>query len=175
MKLTTRDVNIVNFITDNTGATIEQIQKLFFPSYDVAANRLKILADNKVLKVKVHPVLGKKVYYFKKLPSFHSLVITDITILLKDKIKFMQREYKIKNNKVDCIFILNSGKIIILEVDIYNRTKETKIKDVLDVLAETKATVEFWVICKYKRRERERVRVRGIKYIEMKNIKDIKL
>lgn len=100
-----------------------------------------------------------------------ALVITDITILLSDKIKFMQREYKIKNNKVDCIFILKMGKIIILEVDIYNRTKETKIKDVTDVLAETKAAVEFWIVCKCKRRSQ----VRGIKYIEIKNIEDIKL
>lgn len=78
---------------------------------------------------------------------------SNVTILLKDKIKFMQREYKIKNNYVDCIFILKTGKIIILEVDIYNCTKETKIKDVLNVLAETKATIEFWIVCKCKRRE----------------------
>lgn len=44
------------------------------------------------------------------------------------------------------------GKMIILEVDIYNRTKKTKIKDVMDVLAETKAAVEFWIVCKCKRR-----------------------
>lgn len=171
MKLTDRDVKIINFVEANQGATIEQLQKLFFPSYDVAANRLKILADNKFLKVKVHPTLGKKVYYLKKIPSFHSLVITEVTILLGDKIKFMQREYKIKNNFVDCIFILNLGKIIILEVDIYNRTKENKIKDVLNTLAETKAKIEFWIVCKCERR----VRVREVKYIEMKDIKNIKL
>ncbi|MBI6875703.1 hypothetical protein [Clostridium aciditolerans] len=68
---------------------------------------------------------------------------------------------RIKNNKVDCIFILKMGKIIILEVDIYNRTRKTKIKDVIDVLAETKAAVEFWIVCKCKNREQ----VRGIKYI----------
>lgn len=45
------------------------------------------------------------------------------------------------------------GKIIILEVDIYNRTEKIKIDDVLEALAETKATVEFWVICKCERRE----------------------
>lgn len=171
MKLTSRDINIVNFIKENHGATIEQLQNLFFPSYSMTAKRLKLLSENKFLKVQVHPILGKKVYYIKKVPSFHALVITDITIMFKDKIKFMQREYKIKNNLVDCIFILKEGKIIILEVDIYNRTKETKIKDVMSILAETKATVEFWVICKCKRREQ----VRGVKYIEMKNIKDIKL
>jgi hypothetical protein len=171
MKLTDRDINVINFVKENFGATIDQINKLFFPSYNMTAKRVKLLEDNKFLKSSIHPVLGKKVYYLKKVPSFHSLVITDITILLKDKIKFMEREYKIKNNLVDCIFILKEGKIIILEVDIYNSTKETKIKDVLDVLAETKAIIEFWIVCKHKRRER----VCGVKYIEMENIKDIKL
>lgn len=166
MKLTNRDIKIISFIEKVTGATIVQIQKAFFPSYDMAAKRLKKLSDNKFIKVQVHPILGKKVYYIKKLPSFHSLVITNVAIAFKDKIKFMQREYKVKNNRVDCIFILEDGKIIILEVDIYNRTKETKIKEVLNTLAETKAKIEFWIVCKHERR----VHVQGVKYIKIDNI-----
>ncbi|WML34971.1 hypothetical protein [Clostridium sp. OS1-26] len=100
-----------------------------------------------------------------------NIVYRDGYLRVKNNLKVMRREYKIKNNKVDCIFILKTGKIIILEVDIYNRTKETKIKDVMETLAETKAAIEFWIVCKCKRREQ----VRGIKYIEIKNIKDIKL
>lgn len=171
MKLTDRDINIINFIELNQGATIQQIQELFFPSYDVAANRLKILADNKFLKVQVHPVLGKKTYYHKKIPSFHALVITDASILLKDQVKFMQREYKIKNNQVDCIFILKTGKIIILEVDIYNRTKKNKVKEVLETIAQTKAQVEFWIVCREQRREK----IEKVRYIDIKEIKNIKL
>ncbi|MEY8001635.1 hypothetical protein AB8U03_15805 [Clostridium sp. Mt-5] len=171
MKLTDRDIKIINFIKNNQGATIGQLQKLFFPSYNMTAKRLKLLLNNKFLKAQMHPVLGKKVYYLKKLPSFHTLVITDMTILLKDKIKFMQREYKIKNNYIDCIFILKEGKIIILEVDIYNRTKETKIKEILKTLAETKAVVEFWVVCRCERR----AHVQEIKYIKINDIKNIKL
>lgn len=163
MKLTDRDTKIINFINECGGATIEQIQKLFFPSYDMSANRLKILADNKFLKVKVHPILGKKVYYTKKMPSFHTLVITDITISLKDEIKFMQREYKIKNYTVDCIFVLKSGKIIILEVDIYNRTKKEKIESVLDALRQAGATAEAWVVGKGERREK----IKGVKYLKL--------
>lgn len=171
MKLTDRDINIINFIKENQGATIEQLQKLFFPSYDMTAKRLKLLAENKFLKVQVHPTLGKKVYYLKKLPSFHSLVITDINILLKGQIEFMQREYKIKNNKVDCIFILKEGKIIITEIDIYNRTKENKINSIIDTLAETKAKFEVWIVSKHDRREkREKVR-----YIKVEEIKELKL
>lgn len=163
MKLTDRDTKIINFINECGGATIEQIQKLFFPSYDMSANRLKILADNKFLKVKVHPVLGKKVYYTKKMPSFHTLCITDIAISLKDDIKFMQREYKIKNHIVDCIFVLKSGKIIVLEVDIYNRTKESKIKAVLEALEQAGAAAEVWIAGKRERKEK----IKGVKYIEL--------
>jgi hypothetical protein len=161
MRLTNRDIEIINFIETNTGATIEQMQKLYFPTYDVAANRLKVLADNKFLKVQVHPVLGKKVYYIRKLPSYHALIITNISILLKDKVKFMQREYKIKNNFVDCIFITHGGKLLITEIDIFNRTKEKKIKEVIASLEGQNIQFEFWVICKHT----PKGQVQGVKYI----------
>ena len=168
MKLTNRDINIINFIEKNQGATIKQMQNLFFPSYDVAANRLNILKINKYIKVQVHPILGKKVYYLKKIPSFHTLVITDVVILMRDKLEFMQREYKIKNNKVDCLFILKEGKIIVLEVDIFNRTKDKKIEEVISSLGETKAKVEFWVITKHDVRKKKRKK--EVKYIGIDEI-----
>lgn len=170
MKLTSRDIKIINFIEENKGATIEQLQQLFFPSYDMASKRLRKLSDNNFLKVNIHPVLGKKVYYLKRIPSYHSLVINEFIILYKDKIKFMQREYKIKNFKVDCIFILEMGKIIILEVDIYNRTKENKIKEILQVLEQTKTKVEFIVVCQQERRNKSKF----AKYIKIEDIKNIK-
>lgn len=80
MELTDRDIDIIKFVKENTGATISQLQELFFPSYSMAAKRLKILADNKYIKETTHPVLGKKVYYIKKIPSFHTLVLTDILV-----------------------------------------------------------------------------------------------
>lgn len=175
MKLVDRDINIINFITENHGATIEQIQKLFFPSYDMSSKRLKLLADNKYLKVAIHPVLGKKVYYLKKIPSFHSLVVSSVTILLKDKIKFMQREYKVKNNFVDCIFILNTGKIIVLEVDIFNRTKDKKIDEVLSTLSETKAEIEFWIVSKHKRKNNNKKKIVLIGIEEIDKISQIEM
>lgn len=169
MKLTERDINIINFITENQGATIEQLQELFFPSYDMAAKRLKLLEYNKFLKACIHPVLGKKVYYLKKIPSFHSLVISEIAILLRDKIKFMQREYKIKNNQVDCIIILKTGKIIILEIDIFNKTKDKKIDDVLAALAAVNRNNEIWIVSKSERRKKKKT-IRYIRLEEMKKI-----
>jgi len=171
MKLTNRDVNIINFIEKNQGATIDQIQKLFFTGYFVTANRLRILNNNKFIKSQVHPILGKKVYYLKKIPSYHSLIITDVTILLKDKLDFMQREYKIKNNQVDCIFILKRGIILILEVDIFNRTKDKKINEIINTLNEKKAKFEFLIITKHKvqeKKKKEKIKYIGITEIEEK-------
>jgi len=170
MKLTNRDIELINFIEKNQGATIEQVQKLFFPGYRVAANRLKILSSNKFIKVQVHPILGKKVYYIKKLPSYHGLIINDVAILLKDKLDFMQREYKIKNNQVDCIFILKGGKIIILEVDIFNRTKDKKINEIINILDDKKAKFEFWIISKHEVREKKKKE--RIKYIGVNEINE---
>jgi len=166
MKLTDRDINIINFIEKNQGVTIEQIHKLYFPSYDVAADRLKILSDSKFLKVQLHPILGKKVYYFKKMPSFHTLIITDVTILLQNKLEFMEREYKIKNNKVDCIFILKEGKLLIVEVDIFNKTSDKKINEITAALIEKNANFEFCIISKHEVIKKNK----KIKYIKINEI-----
>ncbi|AZV58546.1 hypothetical protein [Clostridium sp. AWRP] len=72
---------------------------------------------------------------------------------------------------MNCIFITNRDTILILEVDIYNRAKETKIEESLETLAETKAEIEFLVVCKCERR----VRVPKVKYIKINDIKNIKL
>lgn len=169
MKLTDRDIEIINFITDNQGATIEQLHELYFPSYSMAAKRLKLLEDNKFLKSAIHPILGKKTYYLKKVPSFHSLVISSVAIQLKGKVDFMEREFKIRNNQVDCMFILKEKKIIILEVDIFNKTKDKKINDITAALAETKAKYEIWIISKHERKEKKC----GVKFIKLDDIKHI--
>jgi DNA-binding Lrp family transcriptional regulator len=161
MHLTDRDTEIINWITDNKGATIEQINKLFFTNYTTCSIRLKKLSDNKFLKAAVHPVLGKKVYYTKKMPSYHSLILNDFIIKYKDNIKFIQREYKIKKFIVDCIIILKTDKIIIVEIDIYNRTSKEKINGVMAALKRTGVEFEFCVVCKGKRKEE----INGVHYI----------
>ncbi|HBJ1646014.1 TPA: hypothetical protein LA462_000468 [Clostridium botulinum] len=153
MKLTDRDIDLIKFLEENTGATIEQLQLLFFTSYSMAAKRLKKLSDNKYIKVSIHPTLGKKVYYKNKIPSFHTLVITDVLIALKDKVVYMKREYKIKKYSVDCIFILENGQIITIEIDIFNRSTEEKILDVYNELLKTKTDVKIVIVSKHKRRQ----------------------
>ena len=135
MKLTNRDVDIINFIEKVKGATIEQIQIMFFPSYDTAKRRLRALKENNFLKCAIHPVLNKKIYYIKRLPSYHSIIINHVCILLKDKIYRVQKEFKIDKYKVDALLVLKDKTIVILEVDIFNRTTKEKyinIKKVMD-------------------------------------------
>lgn len=174
MELTDRDIQIINFITENTGATIGQLQELFFPSYSMAAKRLKILANNKYIKETIHPTLGKKVYYIKKIPSFHTLVLTDILVQLKDRVTYMKREYEINKKFIDCIFILKNGQIITVEVDIFNRTKEEKLLSIYEELSKTNAPVTMLVVSKHKRRvgpgEKKNKNIKNIRIEEIKEV-----
>ena len=135
MKLTNRDIDIINFIDGVKGATIEQVQMMFFPSYNTSKRRLRQLKENNFLKCAIHPVLNKKIYYIKRLPSYHSIIINHVCILLKDKIYRVQKEFKIDKYKVDALLVLKDKTIVILEVDIFNRTSKEKyinIKKVMD-------------------------------------------
>ena len=135
MRLTNRDIDIINFIDGVKGATIEQVQMMFFPSYNTSKRRLSILRDNNYLKSSMHPILNKNIYYTKRMPSYHSLVINHVLIMLKDIIVKAEREFKIGKYKVDALLVLKNKNIIILEVDIFNRTSKEKyinIKKVMD-------------------------------------------
>ena len=125
--LTPRDIDIITYLNKNQGGTIEQIQWLFFKNYDTCRIRLKKLEDFKFIKSTKHPIINKKIYYIKKIPSYHTLVGNTILLLLKDKIKDYRREYQISNFKVDILIVTNSAKVIIIEIDIFNKTSKNKI------------------------------------------------
>lgn len=130
MKLQDRDINIINYI-EEYGATIQQVADLFFNgSYESANKRLRKLEKDKFIKGKLHPVLNKKVYYKRKLPSYHSLAIQDVYILNRNIIQSYKREAKLDKHKVDALIITNKNNVVILEVDIYNKTKKEKIEAV---------------------------------------------
>lgn len=161
MQLTIRDTEIIKWITDNKGATIEQINKLFFSNYTTCSIRLKKLGDSNFLKVKIHPIMGKKVYYIKKLPSFHSLMLNDFIIKYTGNIKLVQREYKLKNYIIDGLIILNSDKIIITEIDIWNRTSDDKLNGIIELLKQNKIGYELWVVSKRERKKK----IKGVNYL----------
>ena len=132
MKLQSRDIDIINYLEEFKGATIEHIQGLFFPSYDSAKKRLKILEDDKQIKGCWHQLLGKKVYFIDKLPSYHRIITNEVRLAMLKNFEVLEFKYEaqIKNFKVDALCVYKSDKvgIIIIEVDIYNRTSEEKIK-----------------------------------------------
>lgn len=127
MKLQDRDIEIINYI-EEYGATIQQAADLFFNgSYESANKRLRKLEKNKFIKGKLHPILNKKVYYKKRMPSYHSLAIQDVYILNRNIIQSYKREAKLDKHKVDALMITNKNKVVIIEVDLFNKTKKEKI------------------------------------------------
>lgn len=153
MKLTSRDIDIINFIEKAKGASIEQIQIMFFPSYNTAKRRLRLLKENNFLKCSMHPILNKKVYYKKRLPSYHSLIINHVCILLKDKIYKVEREFKIGKYKVDALLLLNNKNIIILEVDIFNRTSKEKYINIKKVMDSKRLKFKMLIVEKRKKQK----------------------
>lgn len=150
MKLTSRDIDIINFIEKAKGASIEQIQIMFFPSYDTAKRRLRQLKENNFLKCAIHPVLNKKIYYIKRIPSYHSIIVNHICILLKDKIYRVQKEFKIDKYKVDVLLVLRDKTIVIIEVDIFNRTSKEKYLNIKKVMNSKKLEFKMLIVEKRK-------------------------
>lgn len=130
MKLQDRDIEIINYI-EKYGATIQQIAGLYFNgSYDSSRKRLKKLEDNKFIIGSLHPVLNKKVYYKKKLPSYHSIIIQEFYIKNRNIIQEYKREAKLDKYLVDALIITKDLQVYIIEVDIFNKTKKEKIDNV---------------------------------------------
>lgn len=130
MKLQDRDINIINYLELN-GGTIQQIADLFFnKNYYGADRRLLKLEKDKLIKGSMHPILNKKVYFKKKIPSYHKIIAEDIYIKNKDIIQEFKREAKLEKFKVDIFIITKKLNIYIIEIDIFNKTKKDKLEAV---------------------------------------------
>lgn len=171
MRLMDRDINIINYLEKFGGATIQQVADVYFKnSYDASKKRLKKLKDNAFIKCATHPVLNKKVYYIKKLPSYHSLIINHVCILLKDKIYKVEREFKIGKTKVDALILLKNKQIVILEVDIFNKTSQNKYNSIKSAMDSRGLEFEMLIVGKRKRK------ISFADYVlvdEIDNIKDV--
>ena len=133
MRLTSRDVKIIEYIDKFQGGTIEQIQLLYFTSYDMCKKRLKILKDN----------------------------IVDF-----------RKEYVIDKFKVDALLVTKHKKVIVVEVDIFNRTSEDKIKKVKKGLKE-KLGIDEAVVVVAKEGRRKKGDWTEIKLDEIEKIKEV--
>jgi hypothetical protein len=76
--ITPRDRNIVQFVDKHGSITIAQCAQIFMNdsncSYKIAQRRLSELVSNKYLKVSKTDT-GENIYYTKKQPSYHDLLI----------------------------------------------------------------------------------------------------
>lgn len=130
MKIQDRDLEIIKFIMENQGATIEHIAKLFFKgNYNAAGKRLQKLKDTKYIKAGYQPILNKLVYHHDKMPSYHNLIINDVIIALGDRIMEFKRDIELGKYKVDAMTLIDKDnpKLLIFEIDIFNKTNNDKI------------------------------------------------
>lgn len=141
--ITDRDAKILEFINIYGGITIKQCAKLFFNkakySEDLARKRLKKLYDNEVLKYEEDWATNQRVYFNKKKPSSHSIMLMNFYAELichgANVIQF-EKEYKVENICRPDAFVIfqnnNKAKIAFLEVDMSHRTDISKYEKLFD-------------------------------------------
>ena len=138
MKLTDRDIRLLNFLKEYKCANTGTIERLFFKSKQTAQKRLKILTDNKKIKKVRENINTEYTYYINKKPRNipHTTAISEVYSYLStsDDIKLIKakREYEIKyRNKsirADLMAVVKvNDKIIplLIEIDL-NKTYNNK-------------------------------------------------
>lgn len=149
MNLTERDTEIINYIESVKGATIEQISKLYFPSYTRASIRLKKLADYGFLRCRIHPTIGKITYYTDKIPSYHDLIINDILIALKGL--YNDKDYEptpiLGRIKPDLAVKLKNGRYAIFEIELFNKASKEKLSKIHKELSDLPH--DIWIVSKW--------------------------
>ncbi|MDF2588200.1 MAG: hypothetical protein K0S41_2041 [Anaerocolumna sp.] len=127
--MTTRDYQIVNFITDFKVATTSTIAEVFFPSIYACYKRLAVMYDENVIKRTRDFVSQEYIYHVKKTPPKqlkHSLLVTDFYRELHKKAEILN--FKIEpvygDIRPDAIFGYKSHGMIymgLLEVEISHK------------------------------------------------------
>ncbi len=126
MIVTDRDNKVLDFISDYKVATTKTITELFYPSERVAQRRLKLLADNNLLK-RDRDNYTSQFYYYNKKPRQlrHSLLVTDFyrEFTKIAKIEMFKTEFIIEDVRADAFIayeIAGKKDIAFLEVQIAN-------------------------------------------------------
>ncbi len=131
----TKKVEILNYIEENKFITIDICKNLFYNTrygYDSARRTLSKLVDERLVKVSVDFTTNKKVFFIKKKPSSHRIMIYYIyskIATLVDKVLEFNIEYKSEGVISDGFIIYKKDGIIkalLIEIDLQNRTKLNK-------------------------------------------------
>lgn len=125
--LTTRDMQIIDFITDYKVATTSILCQFFFPSLVTCQRRLKVLIDSKELK-RMRDSINNEYIYFKKRPRQlkHSLAVVEFYKMLSSQCEVVN--FKIEpvlgDIRPDAVFGYishNKRYIGLLEVELSNK------------------------------------------------------
>lgn len=131
-------LDVLDFINEHGSISIEIAKNLFYNTkygYDTARRVLKKLEQVKILKSDKDFVTSKKIYYTKQKISSHKLMLlrfySELIALGAEVVEF-QKEYKAYNKISDGLIVYKYAgemKIILIEVDINNKTKPKKYED----------------------------------------------
>jgi len=125
--ITKRDFEVIEFIRTYKVATTDTLYYFFYPSIRVAQNRLKVLADKKLLNRSRATINNQYVYSIKKINQLrHSLLVTDFYRELSkvSEVAFFTIEPQIAHFRPDAIFgyTVNGKDFIgLLEVEISHK------------------------------------------------------
>lgn len=127
VKLTDRDINLIEFLKGNKVADTQTLSHIFFnSSLRSCQHRLKKLCDNGDIKAFRENILSQNIYYVKKKPSSfrHALKVTQFIAELHKlgiEILKIKTPYKCGNMIADSLIICRINgdvKIIWLEVEL---------------------------------------------------------
>lgn len=133
--LTNKDAQILEFVEQYGGITINQCKSLFFNTkfgYDTARRRLKALHQEGYLKADRDFLSDRIIYYnYKKLSSHKILLLDFYSKIIEEgaEVVLFKREFKTPGARADGFIIYkykNIAKMLLIEIDINNKTKVDK-------------------------------------------------
>lgn len=125
--LTSRDLEIINFLEDYRVASTSTLAKMFFPNLNTAHKRLKTLADEGVVNRARDIITAEYIYYITKPKQLrHTLLVSDFYRELSKRVKVVKFKLSPKIDYLipDAVFgyvHLGTSFIGFLEVEISNK------------------------------------------------------
>lgn len=125
--VTSRDIEVKEFLQEYKVASTSTIALLFFPSLSACQKRLKKLVDNKEIKRDRDSITNEYIYYIKRPKQLkHSLLVTKFYgyISKQYKVATFKIEPVLDNIRPDAVFgfIKDDKKYIgLLEIEISNK------------------------------------------------------
>lgn len=128
MIVTNRDRKVIDFINEMNCVSTRTIYELFYPSLRVTQNRLKLMADNKVVKRDRDNITNQYYYYMDIKPKqiHHNILLSNFYNELRKiaKIEAFKKEFTIADIRPDGLAVYTINKqsyIACIEVELSNK------------------------------------------------------